>query len=99
MSNKVKVTAKARKDLLHIGRYTESKWGKGQRNHYLKQLDVAFNLIGENPRIGKNRSHVLPGYRSYQQSSLVIYYKESEAIEIIRILHKRMDVGKHVQKT
>jgi toxin ParE1/3/4 len=94
-----KLSASARKDLLQIGRYTEIKWGKDQRNHYLKQLDVAFNLIAENPRIGKDRSHVLPGYRSYQQNAHVIYYRDSKAIEIIRVLHKQMDVGKHIRKT
>jgi len=99
VSNKFKLTARARKDLLQIGRYTELKWGEDQRNHYLKQLDVAFNLIVGNPKIGKDRSHVLPGYRSFQQNAHVIYYRESEAIEIIRVLHKQMDVGKHIQET
>jgi len=99
VSKSFKVTAKARYDLLQIGQYTESKWGKNQRNHYLKQLDEAFNLIAVNPRIGKDRSHVLTGFRSFQQGSHVIYYKKSNVIEIIRVLHKQMDVGKHIQKT
>ena len=58
VSNKFKITAIARYDLLKIGQYTELKWGKSQRNHYLKQLDEAFNLIAVNPKIGKDRSHV-----------------------------------------
>ena len=99
VSKRFKVSAKARNDLLQIGKYTELKWGKNQRNHYLKQLDEAFNLIAVNPRIGKNRSHVLTGYRGYQQGSHVVYYKKSNVIEIIRVLHKQMDVGKHIQKT
>lgn len=99
VSNKFKFTARARKDLLQIGRYTELKWGKDQRNHYLKQLDVAFNMIARNPKIGKDQSYLLPGYRSYQHNAHVIYYREFEAIEIIRVLHKQMDVGKHIQKT
>jgi toxin ParE1/3/4 len=99
VSNKFKLTSKARKDLLQIGQYTELKWGKDQRNHYLKQLDVAFNLIVKNPKIGKDRSHVLPGYRSYQQNAHVIYYRESKAIEIIRVLHKQMDFENHILKT
>jgi toxin ParE1/3/4 len=99
VSNKFKITAKAKYDLLQIGRYTELKWGKNQRDHYLKQLDEAFNLIAVNPKIGKERSHVLTGYRSFQQGSHVVYYKESNVIEIIRVLHEQMDVGKHIQKT
>ena len=94
----IKVTAKARNDLLEIGRYTESRWGRSQRNHYLKQMDEAFNLIGGSPKIGKDRSHVLAGYRSFQQGSHVIYYQESETIDIVRVLHERMDVKRHIQK-
>jgi toxin ParE1/3/4 len=96
VSNKFKITAKARKDLFHIGHYTTAKWGRDQRNHYLKQLDEAFNLIGNNPKVGKDRSHVLAGYRSYQQGSHVIYYREVKTVEIIRVLHRRMDVGQHI---
>jgi len=98
VSKTFKVTAKARNDLLEIGHYTEERWGESQRNHYLKQLDEALRLIAGNPKIGKDRSHVLDGYRSFQQGSHVIYYRESEAVEIVRVLHVRMDVGKHIQK-
>lgn len=98
VNNSFKVSAKARNDLLKIGRFTESKWGRDQRNHYLKQLDEAFKLIADNPSIGRDRSHVLAGYRSFQQSSHVIYYREVETIQIIRVLHKRMDVKKHIRK-
>ena len=98
MRKSIKVTAMARNDLLEIGRYTELKWGRSQRNHYLNQMDEAFNLIGNSPKIGKDRSHVLAGYRSFQQGSHVIYYRESETIEIIRVLHERMDVERHIQK-
>ena len=48
--------------------------------------------------IGKDRWHVIAGYRSFQQGSHVIYYRESKAIEIIRVLHKRMDVAEYLQK-
>jgi len=99
VTNKFKVTAKARYDLLKIGQYTEVKWGRNQRNHYLKQLDEAFNLIAGNPKIGTDRSHVIAGYRGFQQGSHVIYYKASNVIEIVRILHKQMDVGKYMQKS
>ena len=99
MNNKLKISAKARYDLIQIGKYTELKWGRSQRNHYLKQLDEALKLIGSNSKIGKDRAYVLPGYRSLQQGSHVIYYREFEGIEIIRVLHEQMDVEKHIQKT
>ena len=99
MNSKLKISAKARYGLIQIGKYTELKWGRSQRNHYLKQLDEAFKLICSNSKIGKDRAHVLPDYRSLQQGSHVIYYREFEGIEIIRVLHEQMDVEKHIQKT
>ena len=94
MSSRFRLTRKAAFDLFQIGRYTEGKWGRIQRDHYLKQLDDAFHLIAKNPEIGKDRSHVLAGYRSFQQGSHAIYYRQTEVVEIIRILHVRMDVEK-----
>ena len=89
--NCFKVTKRAREDLLAIGRHTEKEWGVKQRNHYLKQFDDAFKMLGQNPMIGKACEDVLPGYRKISQGSHVIYYKVSDLVEIIRVLHERMD--------
>jgi len=39
------LTSAARKDIIDIGRFTSEKWGKRQRNKYLKQLDDAFRQL------------------------------------------------------
>ena len=89
-----KVTRKAREDLISIGQYTENEWGKPQRNSYLKQLDACFTQIAEAPEIGINCDFIKAGYRKFPQGSHLIFYRlDSEStVEIIRILHKRMDV-------
>ena len=35
------LTSSARKDVVEIGRFTTEKWGKRQRDTYLRQLDDA----------------------------------------------------------
>ena len=90
-NHRCRVTRKAWQDLLEIGRHTEQAWGRIQRNHYLGQLDEAFGLIGENPQIGHKCDEILQGYRKFPQGSHVIYYRVTDTVEIIRILHKRMD--------
>ena len=90
-ASQFRVSAKAKRDLLGIGRHTEMKWGRRQRNTYLRQLDQAFQSLAENPEIGNGCDHILEGYRKLQQGSHVIYYKAGEVIEIIRVLHYRMD--------
>ncbi|MCA2019021.1 type II toxin-antitoxin system RelE/ParE family toxin, partial [Vibrio tritonius] len=48
----------------------------------------------ENPDIGKTCDDIREGYRKFPQGSLVIFYQQigSQSIQIIRILHKSMDV-------
>ena len=86
-----RVSRAAREDLLRIGRFTERRWGKAKRNHYLGQLDKAFALIAESYSIGKTCDEISPGYRKFPEGSHVIYYRVTDMVEIIRILHERMD--------
>ena len=88
-----RVTPRARDDLKSIGRYTEQKWGKLQRNKYLKQLELRFAWIAENPLLGRNRVDVGEGFYSFPQAEHVVFYRiRAEMIEIIGVLHQEMDV-------
>lgn len=88
----------ARNDLFAIGRFTPEKWGAQQRNKYLKQLDGAFHMLGSKPEIGQAADHIRAGYRKFHHGSHVIFYRSGtkSKIEIIRILHKSMDVELHI---
>ena len=86
-----RVSRAASQDLLRIGRFTERRWGKARRNHYLGQLDEAFALIAENDSIGKICDDISSGYRKFPEGSHVVYYRVTDIVEIIRILHERME--------
>lgn len=88
-----KVSRKAKNDLLAIGRYTSHKWGKTQRNIYLKQLDDCFAQLAENPKLGVDCDYIKKDYRKFPQGSHLVFYKQNSkrVVEIIRILHKTMD--------
>ncbi len=88
-----KLSRKAFEDLKDIGRYTHNKWGISQRNKYLKQIHSCFSQLSGSPDIGFNSDHIADGYRKFPQGNHVIFYKTaSDNIEIIRIIHKSMDV-------
>lgn len=88
-----RVTPRARDDLKNIGRYTEQKWGKLQRNKYLKQLESRFEWLAENPLLGRGRSDIGEGFYSYPQAEHIVFYRcRLEVIEIIGVLHQEMDV-------
>lgn len=87
-----KLSRKAKADLKSIAVYTEGKWSKDQRNHYILQFDQCFHLLGENPNLGQTCDDISDGYRQYPQGSHIIFYRLAAQgyVEIIRILHKRM---------
>ena len=88
------LTVAARKDMIEIGHYTAEKWGKRQRDKYLKQLDDAFKFLARKPEIGKGAESIKPGYKKFCQGSHIIFYRSGNdsKIVVIRILHNSMDV-------
>lgn len=87
------LTRKAKADLKSIAAYTQRKWGKEQRNIYARQFDDAFHMFSENPAVGNKCDFIKQGYRVFQVASHTVFYRSlsQSAIEIVRILHKRMD--------
>lgn len=55
------LTQTAKSDLRAIAIYTGERWGKDQRNLYIKQLDDAFRLLAENPLAGKDCDYYKTG--------------------------------------
>ncbi|WP_062374597.1 type II toxin-antitoxin system RelE/ParE family toxin [Halomonas sp. KX33721] len=92
------LTASARKDVVEIGRFTTEKWGKRQRDTYLRQLDDAFKLLARQPDIGRDAGDIKPGYKKFSQGSHVIFYRAGteSRIVVIRIIHNSMDVEQHL---
>ncbi len=87
------LTELAKQDLRSIGRYTQTTWGREQRNTYLAKIDAAFHLLAMEPQLGKSCDDLRVGYRKYPVGRHLIFYRQSvDGLEIIRILHQRMDI-------
>lgn len=87
------LSKEAKNDLRSIALFTENRWGRTQRNLYIKQLDDAFFMLAQNPNLGISCDYIRDGYRKFPQGSHLIFYKQSlkSTILIVRILHKSMD--------
>jgi toxin ParE1/3/4 len=87
------LTKQALEDLREIGRYTQQRWGREQRRHYLAQLDRSFHALAENPSQGQWCDEIRAGYRKFPSGRHVIFYRQQAAgaIQIVRVLHERMD--------
>jgi toxin ParE1/3/4 len=84
----------AQADLEDIWWYTANRWGTTQADHYTDDLDDACRALASGQRQGRPVD-VRPGYLKYLVGSHVIYFRErGDQLEIVRILHGRMDVDR-----
>ena len=92
--NTLTLTRRAKADLKSIARFSEKRWGRGQRNIYIKQFDDTFHVLSDTPEIGSNCNYIKENYQKFPQGSHVIFFQMTSQnnIQIIRILHKNMDV-------
>ena len=94
-----RLSAKALADHKSIGRFTMKHWGREQRNIYLSKLDESFHRLAEQPYLGSARDDIRKGYRVYHVGRHLIFYRQkSDTIEIIRILHDRMNVETRLRR-
>ncbi len=88
------LTRRAKADLKSIAKFTEKRWGREQRNIYIKQFDETFRVLADTPEIGGYCDYIKENYQKFPQGSHIIFYRKAtkKSIIIIRILHKNMDV-------
>ncbi|BCS96811.1 hypothetical protein DSLASN_24430 [Desulfoluna limicola] len=93
-----RLTAKALEDFKSMGRHTQKKWGRDQRNTYLAKLNYSFHLLADQPFSGTASDNIREGYRVYHVGRHLIFYRLAPShIEIIRILHEKMDAQIHLK--
>ena len=85
------------KDLESIWQYTQQHWGVGQAQIYFETLVSAFESIAQTPNTSPACDHIRAGYRRQLIEKHVIYFRiTSDGVDVIRILHVRMDAPQHV---
>ena len=85
-------------DLGEIWDYTANTWGADQADRYIRAIVTAFEGIADGSVRGRSAETQRPGYRSAHAGSHVLFYRTGadRGIEIIRILHARMDPERHL---
>ena len=91
------LTPRARSDIREIGRYTLERWGIDQAEVYVRMIRDAVASIADDPRRGRSCEDVRAGYFKFAVGSHVIFYRQVGAdIDVVRVLHGRMDFGRHL---
>lgn len=87
------ISKKALADLEEIWLYTVEKWSLEQADRYYNLIFDEINYICNNINAGKSMEHVRKNYRASKVKSHLVFYRVvNNTVEIIRILHQRMDI-------
>jgi len=97
MSFAYQLTRIADNDLTEIWHDTCEQWGARQADKYLIELETCFTELSRHPELGRSRPEIRQGYRSIPKNKHLIFYRQHHGrIEIIRILHQRMEIKDQV---
>ena len=91
------LSSKAAADLDEIYEYTILHFGLEQARVYLLGLHERFQMLAEQPTHGRKAEELAPGLRRLgYQSHMIFYLPKDNGIRIVRVLHQRMDVTRHL---
>lgn len=93
----IELTTEAERDLIDIFLFGIEHFGVAQAERYSAALVGKIESAAANPSFGANYDFVRSGLRRYEATSHAIYYRPTEkGILVLRILHGRMDPGRHL---
>lgn len=97
--NKYRISKQAIDDLNDIWVYTFHKWSKEQADRYYDLIISEIEFIAVNYLTGKSAEQTRKNYRMTNIKSHLIFYRkvENDIVEIVRILHRRMDIKKQLK--
>jgi len=88
----------AKDDLQEIYDFGIFKFGTSQATKYLEGLQGYFEALTKNPDIRKHRDEIKIGLYSLSYMSHIIFYRIlTDRIRIVRVLHGRSDMPKHLK--
>jgi len=90
-------SSQAEQDLTDIWIYTAEEWNLAQADMYVEELVAGIERLSTHPELGYSRDDIRAGYRSLNVSQHIVFYTfTEEEVLIVRVLHKSVDVQRHV---
>jgi toxin ParE1/3/4 len=95
--NPFRLTPAAVRDLSSIWNFTAERWDARQAESYVTEIRAAIERVAADPERGRACDEIREGYRRYGIGSHLIFYVESaHGVDVIRILHQRIDPTRHL---
>ena len=74
MQNKFKLSEKVRADIKKLFRYSFQQFGENQVVKYKAGLNECFQLLADNPNMGRECNDIRDAYFRYEHQSHIIFY-------------------------
>lgn len=84
---------RAVRDIGQIWDYTAEHWGTAQADRYMGAIREVCDALAAGDATGTDAGYISPGYRRIRSGRHIVFFRlmRSGAVEIVRILHERMD--------
>lgn len=91
------LSPEAQNDLDDIWDYSLPRWGETRTERYIRDLWQGIEYVAADPRRGQSCDDIRSGYHKYTVISHVIFFRlTAGGIDVVRILHARMDFNQHL---
>jgi len=89
-----RISSEASEDLVSVWKYTREHWGVEQADLYIDAIMLRLIWLIGNRKLWRPRPEIKEGVFSCTEKSHVIFFSaDEEYINILRILHGRLDLG------
>lgn len=93
MAPRVTLTRLAEQDLREIGAYIAQD-NPRRAAGFIREIHAKALAYAEHPEMGRDRSDLAPGLRSFPHGAYVVYYRRwRRGIQIVRVYHGSRDIG------
>lgn len=91
-----RLSPRAVSDLEEIWLYTFKNWSAEQADRYHNAIVDTFEDLAAGKRSGRPVD-IREGYFKYPVGAHLVFYRFTESgLVVVRVLHRRMDVGRHL---
>lgn len=92
-----RISSPAQQDLRSIWVFTAERWSAEQADRYIDALVDRFGWLPRNQGLWQERPDIRTGVYAYPEQSHWIFFRVvTGSIEILRVLHRRMDFKRQV---
>ena len=97
MTGRFVLSPRAEIDLDEIWDYTAERWGLEQAETYTRAIWERIKAISRRPAMGQDASDIRANYYKVPCGSHFLFYRLiTEGVDVVRILHERMDYDSHL---